>query len=142
MPAYAKMSTDSPEIIADVITYGRIVCVFSMGVFFESIWTEDPTGKRRHENTHDRADSRCGGQYYFRSAAYLRSAWISAPWNCGFGYSNCCRTDNGGACCHEGECADLLQENSTAAGSSRFSGSEYRISLCSQPTLSTFSDST
>lgn len=40
MPAYAKMSTDSPEIIADVITYGRIVCVFSMGVFFESIWTK------------------------------------------------------------------------------------------------------
>ena len=35
-----EMSTDSPEIIADVITYGRIVCVFSMGVFFESIWTK------------------------------------------------------------------------------------------------------
>ncbi|MCH5333269.1 MAG: MATE family efflux transporter [Agathobacter sp.] len=40
MPAYARMSTDSPEIIADVITYGRIVCIFSFGLFLESIWTK------------------------------------------------------------------------------------------------------
>lgn len=40
MPAYARMSTDSPEVIADVITYGRIVCVFSIGLFLESIWTK------------------------------------------------------------------------------------------------------
>ena len=39
MPAYARMQTDSPEIIADVSTYGRTVCVFSFGLFFESIWT-------------------------------------------------------------------------------------------------------
>lgn len=40
MPLYAKISTPSPEIIRDVITYGRIVCVFSFGLFFESIWTK------------------------------------------------------------------------------------------------------
>lgn len=40
MPAYAKMSTSSPEIIADVISYGRIVCVFSFGLFLESVWTK------------------------------------------------------------------------------------------------------
>lgn len=40
LPFYARMSTDSPEIIADVIVYGRIVCVFSFGLFLESIWTK------------------------------------------------------------------------------------------------------
>ena len=33
MPAYARMSTDSPAVIEDVIAYGRIVCVFSFGLF-------------------------------------------------------------------------------------------------------------
>ncbi len=40
MPAYAKMSTSSAAVIQDVVTYGRIVCVFSFGLFFESIWTK------------------------------------------------------------------------------------------------------
>lgn len=40
MPAYAKMSTDSEVVINEVITYGRIVCVFSVGLFAESIWTK------------------------------------------------------------------------------------------------------
>ncbi len=40
MPFYARISTDSPEVIADVILYGRIVCVFSFGLFLESIWTK------------------------------------------------------------------------------------------------------
>ncbi len=40
MPQYAKMSTDSVVVIKDVITYGRIVCVFSFGLFLESIWTK------------------------------------------------------------------------------------------------------
>ena len=40
MPKYAKMSTDSVEVINDVIIYGRIVCVFSFGLFLESIWTK------------------------------------------------------------------------------------------------------
>lgn len=34
------MSTDDPAIIADVVVYGRIVCVFSFGLFLESIWTK------------------------------------------------------------------------------------------------------
>lgn len=40
VPAYAGMSTDSPEVIADVTAYGRIVCVFSFGLFLESVWTK------------------------------------------------------------------------------------------------------
>lgn len=40
MPSYAKMSTDSVDVINDVVTYGRIVCVFSIGLFLESVWTK------------------------------------------------------------------------------------------------------
>lgn len=40
MPAYARMSTDSETVMQDVVTYGRIVCVFSFGLFLESIWTK------------------------------------------------------------------------------------------------------
>ena len=40
MPAFARMSTNDPAIISDVITYGKIVCVFSFGLFLESIWTK------------------------------------------------------------------------------------------------------
>lgn len=40
MPFYAKISTSSPDVIRDVIAYGRIVCVFSIGLFAESIWTK------------------------------------------------------------------------------------------------------
>lgn len=40
MPAFAAMSTSDPAIIADVVVYGRIVCVFSVGLFLESIWTK------------------------------------------------------------------------------------------------------
>ena len=40
MPAYARMSTDSQAVIQDVVVYGRIVCVFSIGLFAESVWTK------------------------------------------------------------------------------------------------------
>lgn len=40
MPTYARMSTESEPVVQDVITYGRIVCVFSFGLFLESIWTK------------------------------------------------------------------------------------------------------
>lgn len=40
MPAYARMSTSSEVVIRDVIVYGRIVCVFSFGLFLESVWTK------------------------------------------------------------------------------------------------------
>lgn len=40
MPAYARMSTSTPEVIEDVVAYGRIVCVFSFGLFLESVWTK------------------------------------------------------------------------------------------------------
>lgn len=40
MPAYASLSSPSQEVVSEVITYGRIVCLFSFGLFFESIWTK------------------------------------------------------------------------------------------------------
>ena len=40
MPYYAKMSTNSSDVITDVIRYGRITCVFSVGLFLESIWSK------------------------------------------------------------------------------------------------------
>lgn len=40
MPFYARMSTSSEVIVQDVIIYGRIVCVFSLGLFLESTWTK------------------------------------------------------------------------------------------------------
>lgn len=40
LPAFAEMSTSDPAVIADVVTYGRITCVFSFGLFLESIWTK------------------------------------------------------------------------------------------------------
>lgn len=40
MPYYAAMNTESEAVIQDVISYGRIVCVFSIGLFAESIWTK------------------------------------------------------------------------------------------------------
>lgn len=40
MPYYARMSTSSEAVIRDVTVYGRIVCVFSFGLFLESIWTK------------------------------------------------------------------------------------------------------
>lgn len=40
LPGYARMSTGSAEVIAEVVAYGRIVCLFSFGLFFESVWTK------------------------------------------------------------------------------------------------------
>lgn len=40
MPAYARTQTSTPEVIADVVSYGRIVCLFSFGLFLESIWSK------------------------------------------------------------------------------------------------------
>lgn len=40
MPGYAGMSTDSPEVIGEVVLYGRIVCTLSIGLFLESVWTK------------------------------------------------------------------------------------------------------
>lgn len=40
MPFYARISTDSASVIKDVVTYGRIVCLFSLGLFAESVWSK------------------------------------------------------------------------------------------------------
>ncbi len=40
MPSYARMQTDTAEVIEEVIVYGRTVCLFSTGLFLESMWTK------------------------------------------------------------------------------------------------------
>ncbi len=40
MPAFARMSTDSDAVIHDIITYGRITGICSIGLFLESGWTK------------------------------------------------------------------------------------------------------
>lgn len=40
LPAYARLSSPSPKVVEEVVTYGRIVCLFSFGLFFESVWTK------------------------------------------------------------------------------------------------------
>lgn len=40
MPYFAEISTSSEAVRADIVVYGRIVCLFSLGLFFESAWTK------------------------------------------------------------------------------------------------------
>ncbi len=40
MPGFARLSTNSAEVIRQVVVYGRIVCLFSFGLFLESMWTK------------------------------------------------------------------------------------------------------
>lgn len=40
MEPYVRTSATSPEAIADAVTYGRIVCIGSIGVFLEGCWTK------------------------------------------------------------------------------------------------------
>ena len=40
MEPYVRTSATSPEAIADAVSYGRIVCVGSIGVFLEGCWTK------------------------------------------------------------------------------------------------------
>ena len=40
MPAFARMSTESEEVIRDIIVYGRITGICSIGLFLESGWTK------------------------------------------------------------------------------------------------------
>ena len=40
MPYYAQMSTHSSDVISDIISYGRIISVFGIGLFLESGWSK------------------------------------------------------------------------------------------------------
>lgn len=40
IPAYSRISSNSENVVNQVIIYGRIVCVFSIALFLESIWTK------------------------------------------------------------------------------------------------------
>lgn len=40
MPQYAAAQTNTPLVIRDVLIYGRFVCVGSLGIFLESMWTK------------------------------------------------------------------------------------------------------
>lgn len=40
LPYYAALQTSSPEVIREVVLYGKIVTVLAPGLFFESMWTK------------------------------------------------------------------------------------------------------
>lgn len=40
MEPYVRTSATSPDAVADAVLYGNIVCVGSLGIFLESIWTK------------------------------------------------------------------------------------------------------
>lgn len=40
MRGYLHISTDSSEVFGMALIYGNIVCIFSIGIFMESIWTK------------------------------------------------------------------------------------------------------
>lgn len=63
MPAYARMSTESEAVVQDVIHYGRIVCVFSVGFFLESIWSKVMQGNGDMKTLMPGTDYGRGHQY-------------------------------------------------------------------------------
>lgn len=40
LPAYVRTSVTSPAAIEHAVTYGNIVCIGSLGIFLESVWTK------------------------------------------------------------------------------------------------------
>ncbi len=40
LPSYAQLQTKDEKIIEYVLSYGRIVCIFPLGLFLESIWAK------------------------------------------------------------------------------------------------------
>ena len=95
MPAYARLQTNSDTVIADVITYGRIVCVGSIGLFTET------SGKRRYEDADDRADRRGYHEYRVRSDFDLWAFWYTKAWNRRSCICNDHRTGRCGTSCYE-----------------------------------------
>ena len=77
MPAYARMSTDSADVINDAIVYGRIVCVFSIGIFTEGVWSKNTSGPRRHENAYGGSDRGSDHKLRPRPIAYIRARTFS-----------------------------------------------------------------
>ena len=63
LPAYAGMSTDSPEVIRDVVAYGRIVCLFSIGLFPGNRICREEFGTDDREN---RVVFCAAGIYFFK----------------------------------------------------------------------------
>ena len=95
MPAYAKMSTDSAEVIKEV------VMTDCMRLFFRTFsgehLDEDTAGKRRYEDADDRADCRCGYKHRTRSTSDLWYVRIAEDGNCRSCGSNRRWSDRSGA---------------------------------------------
>ena len=45
---FVRLSASSPEAIAYGVTYGRIVCIGSLGAFLEGIWSKVHQAGCRH----------------------------------------------------------------------------------------------
>ena len=48
MRPFVRLSASSPEAIAYGVTYGRIVCIGSLGAFLEGIWSKVHQAGCRH----------------------------------------------------------------------------------------------
>lgn len=48
MRPFVRLSASSPEAIAYGVTYGRIVCIGSLGTFLEGIWSKVHQAGYRH----------------------------------------------------------------------------------------------
>lgn len=93
MPVYARMSTSSPDVIADVITYGRIVCVLSFGLFLESIWTKVLQANGNMKTPMIAQILGAVNKHYFRSFVDFWTVWPTRNGNRRCGHSYGCRAN-------------------------------------------------
>lgn len=133
MPFYAKMSTNSEVIIHDVIVYGRIVCVFSFGLFLESIWTKvlQSCGDMKTPMTAQIIGAITN--IVLEPSADFRYVRISENGHCGRGGGDSIRTDYGGTDCHEKRLSQIpAPDRFTHTTLLKSSSWVFRIFLCSR----------
>ena len=123
MPAYARMSTDSAEVIKDVIVYGRIVCVFSIGLFTESIWTKilqangDMKTPMIAQIVGALVNIALDPLFIFVFHLGVQgAATASETWDCRSCHRNCCGTDCSGSYCNEKRVSQVSTAFGVSAG--------------------------
>ena len=99
--AYARMSTESETIIQDVITYGRIVCLFSFGLFLESIWTKVLQANGDMKTPMVAQIVGAVTNIYFRPLADFWYVWTAPNGHCRSCCCHRCRTDRCRTDCYE-----------------------------------------
>ncbi len=116
MPAYARMSTDSAEVIKDVIVYGRIVCVFSIGLFTESIWTKILQANGDMKTPMIAQIVGALVNIALGPVIYFWTVRASETWDCRSCHRNCCGTDCSGSYCNEKRVSQVSTAFGVSAG--------------------------